>query len=179
MGMDSVELVMGFEEAFGIAIPDEEAARMRTPRRVLDFAAARVPTVRAVRGLTQRTFYALRRAVRAQLDAAARLAPATPLRTLAPDRDAWPVVWTRIRIAAGEPEWPESVPWHGRWSGGPATLGELARHVAAQVVRGAAARGEPWTREGLELTLREVVWDVVGVRDFALDDDFVHDLRID
>jgi hypothetical protein len=179
MGMDSVELVIGFEAAFGIAIPDEEAARMRTPRRVLDFAAARVPTVRADRCLTQRTFYALRRAIRARVDAVAELAPATPLRAVEADRNAWPVVWTRIRIAAGELGWPQSVPWHGHWSGGPATLGELARHVAAHVARGAPARGEPWTREGLELTLREVVWDVVSVRDFALDDDFVRDLRID
>ena len=35
MGLDSVELVMAFEEAFGVAIEDAEAAKMITPRDVI------------------------------------------------------------------------------------------------------------------------------------------------
>jgi hypothetical protein len=64
MGLDTVELLMGFEEAFGIAIPDEEAARMLTPRMVLDHVARRVPVVLADGCLTQHIFYALRRSIR-------------------------------------------------------------------------------------------------------------------
>lgn len=37
MGLDSVELVLAFEEEFGIAIPDSAAEKMRTPRDVIDF----------------------------------------------------------------------------------------------------------------------------------------------
>ncbi|MFO1486728.1 MAG: phosphopantetheine-binding protein [Verrucomicrobiaceae bacterium] len=37
MGLDSVELVLAFEEEFGIAIPDSAAENMRTPRDVIDF----------------------------------------------------------------------------------------------------------------------------------------------
>ena len=37
MGMDGVELVMAWEEAFGISIPDDEASRLITPRHVIDF----------------------------------------------------------------------------------------------------------------------------------------------
>lgn len=37
MGLDSVELVMAFEEEFGICIPDPAAEKMRTPRDVIDF----------------------------------------------------------------------------------------------------------------------------------------------
>lgn len=37
MGMDGVELVMSFEEEFGISLPDSAAAEMRTPRQVIDF----------------------------------------------------------------------------------------------------------------------------------------------
>lgn len=37
MGLDSVELVMAFEEEFGIRIPDAAAAAMLTPRDVIDF----------------------------------------------------------------------------------------------------------------------------------------------
>lgn len=37
MGLDAVELVLAFEEEFGIAIPDPVAEKMRTPRDVIDF----------------------------------------------------------------------------------------------------------------------------------------------
>lgn len=38
--MDSVELVMSFEEEFGISIPDSAAEQMRTPQHVIDFVIA-------------------------------------------------------------------------------------------------------------------------------------------
>ena len=41
MGLDSVELIIAWEEAFGITITDEEAARMLTPRDVIELIAAR------------------------------------------------------------------------------------------------------------------------------------------
>lgn len=37
MGLESVEVVLAFEEEFGIAIPDAAAEKMRTPRDVIDF----------------------------------------------------------------------------------------------------------------------------------------------
>jgi acyl carrier protein len=37
MGMDGVELVVTFEETFGVRIPDKEAEKMVTPRHVIDW----------------------------------------------------------------------------------------------------------------------------------------------
>ncbi len=37
MGLDTVELVMAFEESFGIAFSDEVAATLRTPGDVIDY----------------------------------------------------------------------------------------------------------------------------------------------
>lgn len=42
MGLDSVELVMRFEEDLGIDIPDAVAETLVTPRHVIDYAAARL-----------------------------------------------------------------------------------------------------------------------------------------
>jgi len=40
MGLDTVELVMEFEEAFDLEIPNSVAAEMATPRHVRDFVIA-------------------------------------------------------------------------------------------------------------------------------------------
>jgi acyl carrier protein len=40
MGLDMVELVMAYEEEFGVQIPDAAAANMATPRDVIDWLVA-------------------------------------------------------------------------------------------------------------------------------------------
>lgn len=40
--LDSVELIMAFEEAFNIEIPDEEAEKLKTVQDVLDFIAHKI-----------------------------------------------------------------------------------------------------------------------------------------
>lgn len=37
MGLDTVELVMAFEEKFEISIPDADASELTTPRKVIDY----------------------------------------------------------------------------------------------------------------------------------------------
>jgi hypothetical protein len=44
MGLDSVELVLSFEETFQITIADREAERMLTPRDVIDCIATKLGT---------------------------------------------------------------------------------------------------------------------------------------
>lgn len=43
MGLDSVELLIAWEEAFDITFTDEDAAQIFTPRGVIEFIAARRP----------------------------------------------------------------------------------------------------------------------------------------
>jgi acyl carrier protein len=42
MGLDTVELVMAFEEKFGVSIPDQDASRLTTPRKVTDYILSKV-----------------------------------------------------------------------------------------------------------------------------------------
>jgi hypothetical protein len=60
MGLDSVELVIRFEDAFGITIPDEIAAQLTTPRKVTDYIATRVSISDQPSCLSQQAFYFIR-----------------------------------------------------------------------------------------------------------------------
>jgi hypothetical protein len=61
MGLETVELVIRFEEAFGITISDEVATCMTTPRAVTDYIATQVATAERSACLSQQAFYFLRR----------------------------------------------------------------------------------------------------------------------
>jgi len=40
--LDTIELVMAFEEAFGIEIPDEDAEKIRTVQQAIEYIEARL-----------------------------------------------------------------------------------------------------------------------------------------
>ncbi len=40
--LDTIELVMAFEEAFGLEIPDEEAEKIRTVQNAIDYIESHV-----------------------------------------------------------------------------------------------------------------------------------------
>jgi len=40
--LDTIELVMAFEEAFGIEIPDEDAEKIKTVKNAIDYVEAHV-----------------------------------------------------------------------------------------------------------------------------------------
>ena len=126
MGMDGVELVMSVEERFGLEIPDEDAQRITSPAKLLNYLAERVP-MRAEPGChSQQLFYRLRRGFRRQVPALlGRFAPDTKIASIL-HRDQWPRVWDAIRADVGTPTWPAEIPWPRFFvSGGPETVGEL------------------------------------------------------
>src|SRR3954466_4666726 len=59
MGLDIVEFIIAVEGAFGLDIPDHDAARLETPRHLIDYLAARLPVSeqRDTACLSQRAFY--------------------------------------------------------------------------------------------------------------------------
>jgi hypothetical protein len=178
MGLEIVELVIAVEELFDIAIPDEVAAGLLTPRHVMDYVSTRVPTAPPDRCLTQHTFYKVRRGLRATVGAGTAVTPATRLDTVAAEH-TWPAVWSTVREAAGTSGWPETTPWPGWLRDGPVDLRALVLHIVTHLPQPDPARGESWTRERIELALREVVYQTVGRRGFSLDDEFVGDLGLD
>lgn len=95
MGLDCVELVMAIEEAFGIDIPDADAANLITVGAMYEFVLSRlkVSDKPGQRCLTAHAFYRTRSAlVRACPNASLQqITPRTPLLELYPE-------WTRRRI---------------------------------------------------------------------------------
>lgn len=107
MGLDSVELVMAFEERFAITIPDEEAEKMVTPRHVIDYIYSQVQHSDANTCLSQRSFYRLRRALQNEFGLERHaVRPATLLDSIVP-RDNRRSAWARLKRAADVEQWPE------------------------------------------------------------------------
>jgi hypothetical protein len=177
MGLDSVELVIGIEKAFGINIPDAVASEMITPRHTIEYVASTLAASPVSRCHTQKVFYRLRSGFRSVLGTEVTIRPATTLREIVGKR-AWADVWSKVRETAGNPIWPERIP-RKRWiREGPETLRELTYYVAMFLPPPDLAQGEPWTRERIELIVRRVVWETIRVQGFKVDDGYVRDMGV-
>ena len=107
MGLDTVELVMAYEEAFDIAISDEAAERMVTVRDVIDYVYSQVEHSDTKLCLSQRAFYRLRRTLQEALGVErSRIRPATSWETLIP-MEHRRELWLRLKTAIGANKWPE------------------------------------------------------------------------
>ena len=67
MGLDTVELVIEVESAFGIQIPDAEASGLITVGQLYEYVLSKLPTVETRRCASAAAFYRFRRAVVGQL----------------------------------------------------------------------------------------------------------------
>lgn len=109
MGLDSVELLMAFEETFDIAIPDEAAERIATVRDAIDYIYAHVPHADGeLRQIcrTQRAFHRLRRTLRDELHVErAAVRPDTRWETLIPIERRCEV-WDRLKSVVATAHWP-------------------------------------------------------------------------
>ena len=101
MGLETVELVIRFEEAFGITISDEVASSMTTPRDVTDYIMTQVATAEQSACLSQQAFYFLRRSFSHRLDFPRdAFHPNVRLQTLFP-KDTRKNVWGQLQTELG------------------------------------------------------------------------------
>ncbi|MCE9612134.1 MAG: hypothetical protein K8R23_18200 [Chthoniobacter sp.] len=106
MGLDGVELVMAFEESFGLEITDAEASAMSTPRAVIDYVCQRRGPGTRVQCQSQRAFFAIRNAFMKAGRQRGEVRPETRLAALLPRpgrREAWPV----LRGPFTKRQWPD------------------------------------------------------------------------
>ncbi len=171
MGLDSVELVMAFEEAFELAIPDEVAATLLTPRQVIDYLHSQLPGTAVGACLPQRAFYRVRRALlplsprsRAAIGPSTRFADVFP--------DDLTENWGRLRVELGAAKWPQ-------YSPGASTVGELSEFLGLSAPYAFLAPDERWSRAQVAAVVHRIIHDEIGITDYSEDSRFVQDMGID
>jgi hypothetical protein len=174
MGLDSVEIVMGWEESFGISLDDAEAMTLRTPRESIELIATKLAANDDSRGacLTLRAFHRLRHSNSSAASISReRVRPSARLRDLVSTerRRTWGAVRSSCGIAA--------LPGLGLFA--PRTVGDLTRWAVTHAAKDLKRPGEPWTRAEVRSVVRAVVTDVTGVKDFDDNHDFIRDIGID
>jgi acyl carrier protein len=101
MGLDTVELVIRFEDAFGIPIPDVVATQLTTPRKVADYVLTQVTMSEQSSCLSQQAFYFLRRKLVTHLNISrSDFSPDTRLENLIP-LERRRQVWASIKAEMG------------------------------------------------------------------------------
>ncbi len=171
MGLDTVEILMAWEESFGISISDDEAAVIRTPRMAIDLIAAKLPFCNAAQRpcLTMRAFHRLRSSI-IEIAGARRdqIRPDASCRQIGD-----PSTWRRIRAHSEI----SSLPGLGWFSS--RTIGKLARWTAAHAARELKSPGEAWTRSEIRSVVRAITAEAVGYDSFSDDDHFVEVMGLD
>jgi acyl carrier protein len=176
MGLDSVELVMAWEEVFGVSVSDSVASQMRTTCDAIEYFYGQLPHAADERCLTQRTFYLLRRAlIEATSMPHRQVTPTARLKQLLPAK-GWRETWAHVAERSPFRHWPSPSLRFGK---GP-TLREVTRQVLATNVEVVHDRSNGWTRRQVREVVRAVLCEQVGLDDtFADDAELVADLGID
>jgi acyl carrier protein len=152
MGLDSVELVMEFEEAFGVELKDEEVTKSVTPRMVIDLIFSKLKTADEHVCRSQRAFYAIRKVLVETFGFERKsITPNVRFRDFIPQSQE-KEAWEQIRAALSPRDWPALV--LPRWMSqsilvlcfavfvaGVITTILLSRHVGAAFACGIALAG--------------------------------------
>lgn len=108
MGLDGVELVMAFEEAFGIPIPDADAAKMFTPSDVIGFVEAHRRSGKKSPCLTRRAFHGIRERLLKMGFPRDSIRPGAPLAHFFPEKNRR-LHWAEARGEYTVSQWPALV----------------------------------------------------------------------
>jgi hypothetical protein len=177
MGLDSVELVLAWEESFGISISDTEAEKMFTTRQVVDRIFKKVRTTMPEDSgcLSMRAFLRLRNAF--QLEGVSREAvqPDVKVTTLLPNRK-------RRDILSGVCERAGLRPLKRLPFGLQFTFGRV-RDIVTDAVTGQHEslrwQGCGWSRVQVREVVRAVIHAQLALRRFSDAAEFVKDLKVD
>ncbi len=187
MGLESVELVLAFEEVFQISISDQEAERMRTPRDVIDCISAKLDaTVHGdavvIRSKEESAWVQLTNALRTSgmTDGANR---DQKLDEVFANRGSRQQQWRQLQQQLKTKVWPH-LRWFGLSTDFPAhlkTLGDLSDWMSHHhLQRLAEDELKALTRADIALLIKHIVLDQLGLPEekYGEDKRFVEDMGL-
>jgi hypothetical protein len=182
MGLDLIEYVMAIEDAFEIAIPNEDAERLLTPRALIDYLDSRVGGSGDGPPLVQVAFYRIRAAIASELAIARNdIRPNSRVSELAPHRDAtefWHSIASRLWVQKKELAPQHLVEWLKQMAKADQTVGRAAEHLSLLRPNAIRDRTQPWTRAQIkDLAFRHLEVVIAVDREKLTEDAlFVRDL---
>jgi hypothetical protein len=178
MGLDLVEFVFAVENAFGLYIPEPEAAELVTPGLLIDYLVKRLPPTDTLQCLDQIAFYRIRKGAMLAFDRPRNaIRPNTPWSSLIPPK-ARRHSWELLRHAVGVPAWPKLSVWRP-FTGDAETVGRTARFIATRCPTALKGSSKTWTPAEITEVITRLMVDQLGVTRFRMTDHFVRDLKLD
>ncbi|SRR6266481_5154179 len=177
MGLDAVELILGWEDSFGISISDAEAERMLTTRTVIQSIYERIQSAKPEDSgcLATRAFFRLRNAFQEEGVPRKAVRPETKVTSLLPGRQRRDILSTVCERAGLRPL--KRLPLGLQF-----TFGRVRDLVLDAVIgqhNALRRRGYGWSQVQVREVVRAVMYAQLALRRFSDDAEFIKDLRID
>jgi hypothetical protein len=177
MGLDAIEIIMGWEQAFEIEFTDAEAEKIRTSRMAIDLITPKleikenIPDICPLMRIDQRVSDAFQTVLSLQPH---QIKLESKLRHLLPQQQR-SETWQQICLHLGVPKLPKisAIPMFM-----PITVGDLVDWLTAHYPSYFLSPDERWTHQQIRTVVRAVVKDVVGASNFTDDDDFVKEIGV-
>jgi hypothetical protein len=176
MGLDSVELILAWEDCFGIAISDAEAEKMFTTRQVSESTFEKVRSTRPEdRGcLSMRAFFRLRKAFQEEDVSRHAVRPNAKVTSLLPSRQRRDILSAVCERAGFRPL--KRLPFGLQF-----TFGRV-RDIVIDTVIGQhdvlRRQDHGWSLVQVREVVRAVMYAQLALRRFSDDAEIVKDLRI-
>ncbi|AUT04137.1 hypothetical protein CLI64_29215 [Nostoc sp. CENA543] len=175
MGLDAVELIMGWEKAFGMEITDDEAVTLQTPQMVINLFSAKLGASKTSVGVcpTMRVYYCVRQAIHQVTGLQCReIKLNSNLRNLLPKRnfqETLSEVFSALNLQK-----PRSFGVGVDMFFKPLTVKDLVNWITAHYPGHFMSKEELWTVWQVSSIVRAVIRDVTGVTHFNDAHDFYH-----
>jgi hypothetical protein len=177
MGLDAIEIIMGWEQAFDIIITDTEAEKICTPRMAIDLITSKLEVKENITDICpltriyQRVVLAFQTVLSLQQN---QIKPDSKLRHLLPQQQR-SETWQQICSHLGVPKLPKisTIPIFM-----PITVQDLVDWLTAHYPSYFLSSDERWTPQQIRTVVRAVVKDIVGTSDFTDDNDFVKEIGV-
>jgi hypothetical protein len=179
MGLDAIELILGWETAFGIEISDSEAFILQTPKSAIDLISTKVGASQETVGICPsiRAYHQLRTAFQESLGCQRKhLKLDSKLRNILPKKQRQEA-WKNIFNLIGMPKYPEFNFGTGTLFS-PIAIRDLVDWSVARYPGHFIAPDERWTHSQVRCVVRAVIRDIVGESDFNDNSDFYREIGI-